>query len=222
MPFSVEQFFQVFEMYNRAVFPTQAVLVVMALVMAILATRPFPLSSKIISLFLAFLWLWMGIVYHLLFFSKINPGAFVFAAFFTVQGLMFFHQGVVHSRLAFRAGRDIYGTVGFLFILYALVVYPILGYARGGAYPFMPTFGLPCPTSIFTFGILLLTAKRPSPLLLIIPFLWSLVGTYAGLDFGIGEDLGLPVAGIITVALLLYRRAGEDERDELIPSRRPV
>ena len=205
MPFSIEQFLQVFVDYNQAVFPFQAVLLVMALVTTVLAAKPFPASSRIVSVFLAFLWLWMGVVYHLLFFSEINPAAFLFGAAFVLQASLFFYEGVVHNRLGFRAQRDIYGLVGLLIILYALIVYPILGYARAAAYPSIPTFGLPCPTSIFTFGILLWTSKRVSPLLLIIPFLWSLIGAQAWAAFGIWEDFGLLATGIITVALLLYR-----------------
>ena len=205
IPFSKEQFLHVFESYNQAILPFQAVLVVIALVTTVLAAKPFSASSKIVSLFLAFLWLWMGVAYHLLFFSEINPAAFLFGAGFVLQASLFCYEGVVHDRLGFRSQRDIYGFVGLLFVLYALIVYPILGYARAASYPSMPTFGLPCPTSIFTFGILLWTSKRVSPLLLVIPFLWSLIGTQAWAAFGIWEDFGLPVAGTITVALLLYR-----------------
>ena len=205
MPFSTEQFLRVFESYNQAVFPFQVVLVLMALVMAVLACRPFIYSNKIVSLLLAFLWLWMGVAYHLLFFSNINPAAFLFAALFVMQGLLFFYEGVFRNRLCFLVERNLCGLVGLLFILYALIVYPILGYAHGEPYPSMPTFGLPCPTAIFTFGILLWTNKRISPPLLIIPFLWSLIGVSAAVAFGITEDFALPAAGIIAVALLLYR-----------------
>lgn len=203
--FSIEQFFQVFADYNRAVFPLQAALVLLALGVAVLAAKPFSSSNKIASLFLAFLWLWMGVAYHLVFFSKINSAAFLFATLFIVQGSLFFHKGVVRNCLDFQARRGLHGIMGLVLILYALIAYPILGYAHGETYPFMPTFGVPCPTTIFTFGILLWTTRTVSPFLLIIPFLWSLIGVYAAIAFGIKEDFGLPIAGIITVAMLSHR-----------------
>src|SRR5687768_8772569 len=207
MPFSTEQFLQVFQDYNGAVFPFQAVLIAMALLTAVLAASRTSASSKIVSLFLGFLWLWMGVAYHLLFFSEINPAAFLFAAIFIAEGVMFFREGVVLGSLSFQAERNIYGFAGLLLILYALLVYPILGYLHGEVYPSMPTFGLPCPTTIFTFGILLWTNKRVSPLLLVIPFFWSLIGVFAAVTLGIEEDFALPVAGIITIGMLLYRNS---------------
>lgn len=48
---------------------------------------------------------------------------------------------------------------------------PSLGVAIGHTYPAQPTFGLPCPTTIFTFG-LLLWVRPPVPWsLLVIPVL---------------------------------------------------
>lgn len=68
-------------------------------------------------------------------------------------------------------------------------------------------FGVaPCPTTIFTFGLLLLT-RGPVPLrLLVIPLLWALVGASAALHLGVREDLGLVVTGLVATALLLLAR----------------
>jgi hypothetical protein len=40
---------------------------------------------------------------------------------------------------------------------------------------------------------------------LIIPFMWSLLGFSAALSLGVREDLGLLLAGVLSVALLLWR-----------------
>ena len=74
IPFSAEQFFSVFEEYNRAVFPFQALLLVIAIVAAYLAAKPN--LSSLTSLLLASLWIWMGIAYHFLFFSQVSPAAY--------------------------------------------------------------------------------------------------------------------------------------------------
>ena len=67
-------------------------------------------------------------------------------------------------------------------------------------------FGLvPCPTTIFTFGMLLLAA-RPKRLLLWLPLLWSAIGFFAAVKFGIYEDVGLLVAAIVTAIVLLRDR----------------
>ncbi len=90
-------------------------------------------------------------------------------------------------------------------MFYALIIYPMLSYFNGHIFPASPTFGLPCPTTIFTFGILLWTSQRVPIFLLIIPFLWSLVGGSAAFLLGILEDTGLPIAGMLAVFLLVRR-----------------
>ena len=79
-PFTAEQFLDVFGQYNEAVYPMQFVLYLVAGTAIYLAIKTTSSSDKIISLILAFLWLWMGLVYHLLFFSSINKMAYFFGA----------------------------------------------------------------------------------------------------------------------------------------------
>jgi hypothetical protein len=81
----------------------------------------------------------------------------------------------------------------------------VLGYLFGHVYPKSPTFGLPCPTTIFTFGLLLWTKTKFPKAVLVIPFLWSLIGFSAALTMGIHEDIGLLVAGVLGTVLLLLR-----------------
>jgi uncharacterized protein DUF6064 len=48
--------------------------------------------------------------------------------------------------------------------------------ATGHRYPEMPMFGVtPCPVTIFTFGLLLLTVRPVPRSLFVIPFVWSAV-----------------------------------------------
>ena len=84
---------------------------------------------------------------------------------------------------------------------YALFIYPIIGLNLGHVYPAAPSFGVPCPTTIFTFGVLLWAANVPR-YLLFIPGLWSIIGFSAALTMGIREDIGLFVAAIIAVSIL--------------------
>lgn len=148
----------------------------------------------------------MGAVYHIGFFSAINPLAYVFGAFFLLQGLLFLWKGALSPSLSFSPRRDLYGWTGGLFLAYAMIVYPVLGSIAGHTYPASPVFGVaPCPTTIFTFGLLLWTRGRVPGWLLLIPVTWSVIGVSAALQLGILEDLGLVVAGLAGTALLLYR-----------------
>ena len=204
-PFTVEQFFDVFNNYNEAVFPMQAVFYLLGLFIIYLTIKPNSGSEKIVSGVLALLWLWMGIVYHLVFFTAINNAAYLFGAMFVLQGILFLVTGVFQSKLSFKFRFDIYGITGIALIIFALVFYPMLGNYLGHVYPSSPTFGLPCPTTIFTFGILLMSDRKCPAVIMVIPFLWSVIGFFAAFSFGVIEDTGLLIAGLLTLTLLLVK-----------------
>ena len=160
-------------------------------------------SDRIAVLVLAFFWIWIGVIYHIQFFSAINPAAYIFGVLNIIQAGIFIYYGIMKSRLVFRFQSDFKDWAGTVLIAYAIIIYPILGYFFGHVYPQSPTFGLPCPTTIFTFGLLLWTQKRVPLPVLIIPFTWSVIGFTAALRFGIFEDTGLLVAALACVALIL-------------------
>ena len=91
-------------------------------------------------------------------------------------------------------------------LLYGLVIYPVLGYFLGHRYPASPTFGAPCPTTIFTFGLLLWATSRVNWFYYMLPLIWSLIGFTAALNLGVREDIGLLVAGIAGTLLLAMRQ----------------
>lgn len=204
IPLTTEQFIQIFEKYNQTVFPMQFALILVAIIAVLLAVNPKPFTNKTISGLLSSIWLWAGVVYHLIFFTKISPLAYVFGASFICQCLLFLYEGVARNRLSFRASRKFYGILGAMFIAYALAIYPLIGYSLGRTFLASPTFGVPCPITIFTFGLLLWTDKKVPLSLLIIPVLWSIVGTSAALNFGVKEDFGLLVAGTFGTASILW------------------
>jgi len=205
LPFTAEQFLSVFEKYNLSVWPMQVVLVLLAILAIILSIRKINRSDEIISMILGFFWLWIGIVYHIIFFTSINKAAYFFGALYLIQGLLFLYIGGLKSKLSFKFHPSSYGIVGSLFILYALIVYPGLGYFFGHVYPKNPTFGLPCPTTIFTFGILLWTDKKIPKYVLAIPLIWSIIGFGAAVSLGVREDYGLLIAGLLGSILIIIR-----------------
>lgn len=205
MPFTAAEFFDVFREYNSSVWPMQIVLIAAAIGCVALLVREGAHASRVVSGVLALLWLWMAVAYHFAYFASINPAAILFGSVFVGEALLLFWYGVRGEQLRFAVRRDRYGLVGATMIAFALVGYPILGFALGRRYPEAPTFGLPCPTTIFTLGFLLLADAPALKRILVIPFLWSLVGTFAATSLGVAEDYSLPAAGIVTVVLVLWR-----------------
>lgn len=209
LPFSAEQFLAVFAAYNLAVYPAQWLAYALAVLAWVLAWGGGALAGRACALILAAFWLTSGLVYHWHFFAPINPLARVFAVLFMIQaaGLAIWALWPGRGRgPGFGPRRDGRGWTGIVIIVYALALYPLLGWALGHPWPHQPLVGLtPCPTTIFTFGLLLLT-RRPVPLiLLLIPVAWALIGTFAAVGLGIGEDAVMAVAGVAACALLLPR-----------------
>lgn len=204
VPFSIEEFLSVFENYNQSLWPVQIILYGLAFSAIVFLIRNEAGSSRIVFSILAFLWIWMGLVYHILYFSAINKAAYLFGTLFILQGFIFFYFGVVKQKLEFRADLKLVEVIGIVFMVYALLVYPLLGYSLGHVYPASPTFGVPCPTTIFTFGILLFSVERIQWYIIIIPLLWSCVGFFAALSLTIKEDFGLVIAGVLASFILLF------------------
>jgi len=206
-PFTLAQFLDVFKSYNETIFPMQVIFYLLSIAVIYLAIKPTSNSDKIISALLSFFWLWMGIVYHLIFFTIINKAAYIFGAVFILQSVLFLVMGVFQNKISFKFRSDKYGNTGIILIIFALIVYPAWGYLFGHVYPYSPTFGLPCPTTIFTFGLLLLSNKKCPVTILIIPFLWSIIGFTAAFNFGVVEDTGLLVSGVVATILLVWRNS---------------
>ena len=205
LPFTPEQFFGVFARYNEGVWPMQAVLIGIAIACVALLYSGRDWSSRQIAKLLAVLWAWMALVYHFQYFTRINAAAWAFGTVFMLGAFAFVWYGIVKKRLVFRPVGGGRGAAGAVLMAFALVVYPAIGYWLGHRYPATPTFGLPCPTTIFTLGLLLF-AHRPPRLVYLVPLLWAAVGSAAAFQLGVYEDLALLVSGIVALAFMAEGR----------------
>lgn len=197
MPFTTDQFFAVFEAYNTAIWPAHigAYAIGIVTLWSIVAERAW--SGRAAYYTLAIYWIWNGIAYHYRFFAPVNPAAYGFAALFVIQGLLFLAYASHAS--AIRPERGFWkGMVPGLLIVYAMAIYPALGYLAGHGWPISPMFGVaPCPTTIFTLAVLMASPRVPF-VILAIPVTWALVGTSAAVVLNVPEDLGL-LAGVVLV-----------------------
>jgi hypothetical protein len=76
-------------------------------------------------------------------------------------------------------------------------------------------FGVtPCPVTIFTFGILILTTRPISHWLLVIPFIWSLIGGSAAVLLQVPQYWVLLVSGFIAVPIIVVRDRQQRHSDE--------
>lgn len=212
LPFSHAEFLDVFARYNLAIWPAQLVAYVLgaALLAGLLPGRT-TRAARLVPAGLALMWAWTGVAYHWMFFAGINKAAWAFGGLFVLQAaLLAFAAG--HQRLRFEASVATPARwLGWFLMLYALVLYPLLGLATGSGYTQLPIFGVtPCPVTIFTFGLLLLSSAPVPWWLLVIPVAWSLVGGSAAFLLQIPQDwLLLLSAG--SLVFMMRRPAGRPE-----------
>lgn len=200
LPFGPDEFLDVFRWYNESVWPAQWALVALGVGAVVAAASPIRRLQAVPLYALSALWLWAGVVYHLRFFRSINSVAILFGLLFMVQAAVLAWAAWSERGERPRTPRPAAARAGAVLMTYALVIYPALGWLLGHRYPSAPTFGVPCPTTIFTLGLLLAVRSPISGALIVIPTIWSLVGTSAALQLGMIEDFGLPVAALVAIA----------------------
>lgn len=206
MPFTAAQFFDVFAAYNAAVWPAQIAAYLLAVGLLLAIARGGPFVARFVLAVLATAWLGMGVVYHFVYFAKINSLAPAFGVAFIVQSLLLAASAATRHPPTFAYRRDLQTIAAVCLILYSAAVYPWLGYRAGHGGMQGPMLGVaPCPTTIFTFAMLML--MRPTPWwLAVIPTTWAAVGTAAAIGFGVPEDFGLPAAAAVAWLIWLRRR----------------
>lgn len=206
IPFTTEEFFQVIERYNTSLFPSQVFILILGLVAVVLLHNKRTFKNRLIGGFLGFLWLWTGFFYHGLHFTAINKAAYGFGAIFILQGLFFLYEVFIRKRLIFEFKANLINYLAYFFIWFGLIIYPILIYALEGSFDQVISLGLPCPTTIVTFGFLMITHRSFSKYLLIIPTIWAIIGTGAAINFGVLPDYLMLISAVVANIYLFGRR----------------
>lgn len=224
LPFTHDQFLDVFAAYNRLLWPAAVLLWLLTVGSLVHLWRVGPRASRLVAIVLAVHWAWSAFAYQLAFFRRVNPAATIFAVIFLAQAVLLLWRGVLQRRLAFVPSRSAWGAIGGALVAYSLA-YPALALASGLTFPRMPTFGVPCPTTILTVGLLLLLRRDEVRRLAAIPVVWAAIGGSAAVLLAIRIDLALVVAGgLLLLHVIGHGRSalGRDRSgDDLSAAARP-
>jgi hypothetical protein len=205
LPFTHDQFLDVFGAYNTALWPAAVTLWLATIGVIALFYERGAVATRWVAGLLAVHWAWSGIAYHLVYFRMINPAALLFGALCVVQSAGFAWHAARATALRFTPAASGWAAVGGALTMYALA-YPLLGLVFGLTFPRLPLFGVPCPTTILTVGFLLCASPRTARWLALIPVLWAAIGGSAAFVFGILADYALLGAGVLLVLFLVFPR----------------
>lgn len=202
LPFTPDQFFEIFAIYN-----SRFSIVVAAWWLASLGLVAFAWwnprrDSRFVTQLLAALWAWNAVAYHAALFTRINPAAWIFAVLFAIEAVLLAWAAARHPHEYFASHGPI-SRIGLGLIAYSFL-YPFLS-ALSHTYPATPTFGVPCPTTILTIGLLLTTRGGIPTAVAIVPALWGIIGGSAAALLNVPTDYVLLVAGLL---LLVVASAG--------------
>ena len=112
LPFTKEQFFNLFAAYNEALWPALIALWIASVAVSVLLLSSRRPPDRWISALLAAHWAWSALAYHAAFFTRINPAAWLFAALFLLQAALFFWVGVVQRASVVRPVAQRVGAGG--------------------------------------------------------------------------------------------------------------
>jgi hypothetical protein len=202
LPFTRDDFFDVFAAYNQRLWPFALALWLLTAYALVRLIRARSGGPWWIPELLAIHWAWAALAYHAAFFSRINPAAWVFSGLFVLEAGLFLWYGVVRGPLQLSHGPFLQRLLSCGLIAYALL-YPAIVRAEGHAFPRLPTFGVPCPTTILTIGFLLAAGKSLPPVVAVIPLLWAFIAGSSAFLLGVRADLMLLAAGIALVVAMI-------------------
>jgi hypothetical protein len=191
LPFTEREFFDLFGAYNQAFWPVVAGFWIASAAMTVRLVRG-QITSRGLTRLVAAQWAWTGLVYHGLYFTSINPAAWLFAGLFLAEAIALLASDTSSSG-SYRWRGTPRDFLAAAFVVYGLT-YPILATLDDHDLPRVPLFAVPCPLALFTTGVLLAADARPARWLVVVPIGWSLVGGTAAILLGVVPDLALYAA----------------------------
>jgi Family of unknown function (DUF6064) len=211
--FSNRTYYRLFELYNRAIWPTHLIAGAVGIAILACATRGGAACGRAAAGMLAACWLWVAWAFHAQRYATINSAAHYFAIGFTLEALLLLWAGMLRGRLALKPIHSGSDRAALGLLLFALLGYPLLAAAGKHGWRQMELFGVaPDPTALATLGLLLLSARAPW-LLLPIPLLWCAISGATLWTMHASDAWVAPLGALL--ALLLFagkayaRRVGQ-------------
>jgi len=172
--FSPRTYHRLFELYNRAIFPAQALALGLGLWILFWPRRAGG-PRRAVPAILAACWIFVAVAFLALRYARINFAAVYFAWAFGLEAALLGAIGVARRGLAFDWPTGAVARTGMTMFAFALLIEPLAGPLLGRGWRQVEIFGVaPDPTAVATLGVLLAASGPGRGVLMIIPVLWCL------------------------------------------------
>lgn len=210
--FSPRTYYRLFELYNVEWWPLHLLAFALGVAVLALGRRGGEGAGRALAVILALCWLWVGWVFHGQRYAGINLAAGYFAWAFVGQALLLLWLGALRGKLAPARASSLQRRAGVGLVLFALLVFPLIGPLFGRGWLQTEAFGMtPDPTALATLGVLLFAGMRPVWWLFPIPVAWCLVSGATLWAMDAPDYAIVPLAALLAVGLAVacrLRRAG--------------
>jgi hypothetical protein len=206
--FAPKTYYRLFELYNRDIWPGQAVGLALGIAILVALLRGAnEARGREVAAILAACWAWVGGAFLYERYATINWAAIYFAGAFALEALLLVAIGVVRSPPLLSPTAGWAGRAGFLLFLFGLIGQPLVGMFAGRRLAELEWFALaPDPTAVATLGVLLCATNGRYWSLLVIPLAWCAASGAFLLAMGSPEAFELAAVAIGTVVLALAKR----------------
>lgn len=204
MEITLEQLMNAISQSNETIWPFQYVALALSFLGVYLAFRKSKTSDWTIVGIMIFFYLWNALVFWLPMAKEGFTTGYVFMVIFFFESGYLLYAGLKEN-LSFHFKSSVTAIIGLVIIAYGLIFYPIVGLLIGRQYPaliFSPLFS--CPLNIWVMGMFLLTEKPLPRCLVMVPFVWGLIGFFF-VVIGLYEDIVLILMNILG-AILIWSR----------------
>lgn len=203
--FSPEIFARLIASYNAEFWPAHIVFGIIGAALIGLVCFPSWFQGRAVALLLIISWLWTGYIFHFERLSAINWIAYVYAFIFLMQVLRLSWIGLKRDELRFSLKATLSDSFGFIVLLYAIIVYPLITVYQSGLLQ-IEMFGLlPIPVLIATFGIILMSEEKPKLILLLAPAVASFFEGLTAIAADHYHAVSVLIIAVISVIIITWR-----------------
>jgi hypothetical protein len=213
--FNAEKWWDQVRAYNEAIFPTQIVLLVAAIVLTYFVFfKPGPKINRLMKVYLSLTFAWNGLVFFWIFGQEL-PGKFLGIPLFILLAILTAWD-LRANKIELKIPEAAWQKVFTCFLVICSFLYPLIGYALGHSYPKACTFGaMPCPTTVFALALLAAAIPKVDKKIYILLLLWALpaFGKCLG-AMDLYEDCTLFWTGVYALIMLIihWKKIGESKK----------